>query len=88
MYSAIHDQLKAPHYEGLSVDDLRKKTSNYIREHDQDFLPFMTSKNTGDMLTPGKLYFLYFCMVELSQEVVKVLLTITISAITSTKSNG
>ena len=55
MYSAIRDQLVP--CVSLSVDELRRKTSEYIRENKDDFLPFMTSKNTGDMLTPGMALF-------------------------------
>ena len=62
MYSAVRDQLVAPNRTGMSVDELRRKTAEYIRQHKDDFLPFMTSKHTGDMLTSGNrmLYFFSF----------------------------
>jgi len=57
MYSAIRDQLVSQ--TAATVDDLRRKTSEYIRENKVDFLPFMTSKRTGDMMTNGIQFFKY-----------------------------
>lgn len=49
MYKALSHQLSL---NGIyaSVADLRTKTGRYIREHKDDFVPFLTSDKTGDLL--------------------------------------
>ncbi|XP_020392803.1 deubiquitinase OTUD6B [Rhincodon typus] len=51
MYKAIEDQLKQ---QGslLTLTDLRTQAAEYMRSHVDDFLPFLTNCNTGDMYTP------------------------------------
>ncbi|GCC25742.1 hypothetical protein chiPu_0004153 [Chiloscyllium punctatum] len=51
MYKAIEDQLKQ---QGslLTLADLRTQAAEYMRSHADDFLPFLTNCNTGDMYTP------------------------------------
>ncbi|XP_059022039.1 deubiquitinase OTUD6B isoform X2 [Mustela lutreola] len=51
MYRAIEDQLKEQKCP-LTVAALRKQTAEYIQGHVEDFLPFLTNPNTGDMYTP------------------------------------
>ncbi|XP_004602409.2 deubiquitinase OTUD6B [Sorex araneus] len=51
MYRAIEDQLKEQECP-LTVAALRSQTAEYMQSHAQDFLPFLTNPNTGDMYTP------------------------------------
>ncbi|KAF1381596.1 hypothetical protein PFLUV_G00155610 [Perca fluviatilis] len=53
MYRAIEDQLAQRSKSGLimSVKELRSRTAEYMRGHADDFLPFLTNPNTGDMYT-------------------------------------
>lgn len=53
MYRAIEDQLAHRSNPGLimSVKDLRSRTAEHMRGHADDFLPFLTNSNTGDMYT-------------------------------------
>ncbi|CAK6949470.1 deubiquitinase OTUD6B isoform X1 [Scomber scombrus] len=53
MYRAIEDQLAQRSKPGLimSVKELRCGTAEYMRSHADDFLPFLTNSNTGDMYT-------------------------------------
>uniref|UniRef100_A0A2K6EMA4 ubiquitinyl hydrolase 1 n=1 Tax=Propithecus coquereli TaxID=379532 RepID=A0A2K6EMA4_PROCO len=61
MYRAIEDQLKEQD-ETLTVVALRCQTAGYMQSHVEDFLPFLTNPNTGDMYTPGNLFFFtMFC---------------------------
>uniref|UniRef100_A0A3Q3E7B6 ubiquitinyl hydrolase 1 n=1 Tax=Labrus bergylta TaxID=56723 RepID=A0A3Q3E7B6_9LABR len=48
MYRAIEDQLPEI---VMSVKDLRSRTAEHMRSHADDFLPFLTKPNTGDMYT-------------------------------------
>ena len=48
MYRAIEDQLK-DHHNSWTVATLRNQTAKYIHSHFDDFLPFLTNPNTGDM---------------------------------------
>uniref|UniRef100_A0A667IH12 ubiquitinyl hydrolase 1 n=2 Tax=Felinae TaxID=338152 RepID=A0A667IH12_LYNCA len=50
MYRAIEDQLKEQKCP-LTVAALRSQTAEYIKGHVEDFLPFLTNPNTGDMYT-------------------------------------
>ncbi|XP_029592057.1 deubiquitinase OTUD6B isoform X2 [Salmo trutta] len=50
MYRAVEDQL-GQHGLGLTLKDLRAKTAQHMRSHADDFLPFITNTNTGDMYT-------------------------------------
>lgn len=36
----------------LSLDDLRTKTADYLRENMNDFLPFLSNPDSEDLLTP------------------------------------
>ncbi|XP_049606829.1 deubiquitinase OTUD6B isoform X3 [Syngnathus scovelli] len=49
MYRAIQDQLVRRHK--LSVKDLRCQTAAHMRSHADDFLPFLSNPDTGDMYT-------------------------------------
>nr|XP_008539017.1 PREDICTED: LOW QUALITY PROTEIN: OTU domain-containing protein 6B [Equus przewalskii] len=51
MYRAIEDQLKGQECP-LTVAALRSQTAGYMQSHVEDFLPFLTNPNTGDMYTP------------------------------------
>ncbi|XP_068189639.1 deubiquitinase OTUD6B isoform X2 [Antennarius striatus] len=53
MYRAIEDQLAQRSKPGLtmSVKELRSHTAEHMRSHADDFLPFLTNSNTGDMYT-------------------------------------
>lgn len=53
MYRAIEDQLAQRPKPGLSmsVKELRARTAEHMRGHADDFLPFLTNPNTGDMYT-------------------------------------
>uniref|UniRef100_A0A5F8AGR3 ubiquitinyl hydrolase 1 n=1 Tax=Macaca mulatta TaxID=9544 RepID=A0A5F8AGR3_MACMU len=53
MYRAIEDQLKEKDC-ALTVVALRSQTAEYMQSHVEDFLPFLTNPNTGDMCTPAK----------------------------------
>lgn len=53
MYRAIEDQLK-DHHNSWTVATLRNQTAKYIHSHFDDFLPFLTNPNTGDMYSKGK----------------------------------
>ncbi|XP_039592943.1 deubiquitinase OTUD6B [Polypterus senegalus] len=50
MYRAIEDQLIC---KGLNwnVQELRAQTAKYMRDHSEDFLPFLTNPCTGDVYT-------------------------------------
>lgn len=37
----------------MSVKELRSRTAEHMRSHGDDFLPFLTNADTGDMYTPG-----------------------------------
>ncbi|KAG7237817.1 hypothetical protein INR49_031830 [Caranx melampygus] len=53
MYRAIEDQLTQRAKPGLSMSmkELRSRTADHMRNHADDFLPFLTNPNTGDMYT-------------------------------------
>ncbi|XP_072459697.1 deubiquitinase OTUD6B isoform X1 [Notamacropus eugenii] len=51
MYRAIEDQLKEQECP-LTVAILRSQTAEYMQNHVEDFLPFLTNPNTGDIYTP------------------------------------
>lgn len=51
LYCAVDDQLKLHGDAGLGIDELRKMTSQYLKEHRSDFLPFLSNADTGDLLT-------------------------------------
>ncbi|XP_015261548.1 PREDICTED: OTU domain-containing protein 6B isoform X2 [Gekko japonicus] len=48
MYRAIEDQLKEQQ-NSWTVATLRAQTAEYMRTHVDDFLPFLTNPNTGDL---------------------------------------
>ncbi|KAK2527894.1 Otud6b [Columba guinea] len=48
MYRAIEDQLR-DHQNSWTVATLRNQTAKYMQNHFDDFLPFLTNPNTGDM---------------------------------------
>uniref|UniRef100_A0A1A8AS71 ubiquitinyl hydrolase 1 n=1 Tax=Nothobranchius furzeri TaxID=105023 RepID=A0A1A8AS71_NOTFU len=53
MYRAIEDQRARHAQSGLSmtVKELRSRTAEHMRENVDDFLPFLTNPDTGDVLT-------------------------------------
>ncbi|KAK2887057.1 hypothetical protein Q8A67_015285 [Cirrhinus molitorella] len=50
MYRAVEDQL-TERGTALSLKELRAQTAQYMRSHADDFLPFLTDPNSGDMYT-------------------------------------
>uniref|UniRef100_A0A672SN83 ubiquitinyl hydrolase 1 n=1 Tax=Sinocyclocheilus grahami TaxID=75366 RepID=A0A672SN83_SINGR len=50
MYRAVEDQL-TERGATLSLKELRAQTAQYMRSHADDFLPFLTDPNSGDMYT-------------------------------------
>lgn len=40
----------------MSVKELRSCTAEHMRNHADDFLPFLTNLDTGDMYTTGNAY--------------------------------
>nr|KAI8761933.1 OTU domain-containing protein 6B-like [Biomphalaria glabrata] len=50
LYNAINHQLSSRNIQSTN-EELRKKTADYMRSHRDDFLPFLTNPDTGDMLT-------------------------------------
>lgn len=40
----------------MSVKELRSQTAEHMRNHADDFLPFLTNPDTGDMYTTGSTY--------------------------------
>ncbi|KAL7829407.1 hypothetical protein AOLI_G00302920 [Acnodon oligacanthus] len=50
MYRAVEDQL-VERGRALGIRELRAQTAQYMRSHSDDFLPFLTNPNTGDMYT-------------------------------------
>lgn len=48
MYRAVEDQLLV-RGGALGLKELRARTAQYMRSHADDFLPFLTDPNTGDM---------------------------------------
>uniref|UniRef100_A0A8C8RP55 ubiquitinyl hydrolase 1 n=1 Tax=Pelusios castaneus TaxID=367368 RepID=A0A8C8RP55_9SAUR len=53
MYRAIEDQLKNQQI-SCTVATLRSQTAEYMRSHVDDFLPFLTNPNTGDVYNRGE----------------------------------
>ncbi|KAF3833863.1 hypothetical protein F7725_025067 [Dissostichus mawsoni] len=53
MYRAIEDQLaqRTKPELTMSMKELRSRTAEFMRGHADDFLPFLTNSNTGDMYT-------------------------------------
>ncbi|XP_029976480.1 deubiquitinase OTUD6B [Salarias fasciatus] len=53
MYRAVQDQLaqQSKPESALSVKELRARTAEHMRSHADDFLPFLTNPDTGDMYT-------------------------------------
>ena len=55
LYNAISDQLDVRLGKKLSYQTLREQTAHYMREHRDDFLPFMETDD-GGFMTEGKSY--------------------------------
>ncbi|KAA0710480.1 OTU domain-containing protein 6B [Triplophysa tibetana] len=53
MFRAVEDQLLV-RGSALGFKELRAQTAQYMRSHIDDFLPFLTDPNTGDMFTPDE----------------------------------
>ncbi|KAF9575977.1 OTU domain-containing protein 6B [Mortierella alpina] len=51
LYNAIADQLSQHYQTETTVKDLRHGAAEYMREHADDFLPFLSNKH-GDMMSP------------------------------------
>uniref|UniRef100_A0A803J7D5 ubiquitinyl hydrolase 1 n=1 Tax=Xenopus tropicalis TaxID=8364 RepID=A0A803J7D5_XENTR len=58
MYRAIEHQLRERGND-LTVANLRSQTADYMQNHAEDFLPFLTNSSTGDMYTQEE--FLKYC---------------------------
>ncbi|XP_014283632.1 deubiquitinase OTUD6B isoform X3 [Halyomorpha halys] len=56
LYCAIDHQLKMCHGSGLGVTELRLKTSTVLRENSNEYLPFLSHPDTGEMLTQSQFY--------------------------------
>lgn len=54
LYRAVSHQLETKKKEELSVTELRARTAAYIRDHKEDFIPFMSNPETCDMLTDAE----------------------------------
>ena len=54
MFSAICDQLPSLVHGSFDVANLRQVTAKYVKESKDDFLPFLTSKETGGIMTQGE----------------------------------
>ncbi|XP_029156829.1 deubiquitinase OTUD6B [Nylanderia fulva] len=52
LYNAVAHQLKINGETPLSLDDLRTKTADYLRENMNDFLPFLSNPDSENLLTP------------------------------------
>ena len=50
MYKSIQHQLSLQGTE-MPVDSLRAKTATFMRQHPHDFIPFLVSDKTGDMMS-------------------------------------
>ncbi|KAF8935686.1 hypothetical protein EDD21DRAFT_392419 [Dissophora ornata] len=50
LYNAIADQLSQHYQKETTAKDLRHDTAEYMREHSDDFLPFLTNEQ-GDMMS-------------------------------------
>ncbi|XP_055927885.1 deubiquitinase OTUD6B-like [Argiope bruennichi] len=51
LYAAIEHQLSALNLEKLTVESLRELTSKYLLSHKEEYLPFLTDPDTGDILS-------------------------------------
>ncbi|KAK7828046.1 hypothetical protein U0070_013672 [Myodes glareolus] len=51
MYRVLEDQLREQDY-ALTVAALWKRTAEYMQSHSEDFLPFLTNPNTGNVYAP------------------------------------
>lgn len=51
LYNAISHQMEITRHVKLSVEELRDKVANYIRENKEDFYPFMSNPDSYGMLT-------------------------------------
>lgn len=56
LYCAVDHQLKMCHGNGLGVTELRLKTSTVLRENSNEYLPFLSHPDTGEMLTESQFY--------------------------------
>ena len=52
LYNAIAHQLKILGEIPVGLQDLRKKTSVYLRQNMNDFLPFLSNPDSEEMYTP------------------------------------
>ncbi|KZC11963.1 PREDICTED: OTU domain-containing protein 6B [Dufourea novaeangliae] len=52
LYNAITHQLKVVEKAPLSFNELRSKTATYLREHMNEFLPFISNPDSDDLLSP------------------------------------
>ncbi|KAJ8334298.1 hypothetical protein SKAU_G00399370 [Synaphobranchus kaupii] len=53
MYRAVEDQLRGCGH-AFSLAQLRALTAQHMRSHADDFLPFLTNPNSGDMYSAGE----------------------------------
>ncbi|CAG5118072.1 unnamed protein product, partial [Candidula unifasciata] len=50
LYTSVSHQLSVHSFQ-MSTEELRQKTAEYLRSHRDDFLPFLTNPDSGDILT-------------------------------------
>ncbi|CAH3015073.1 unnamed protein product [Porites evermanni] len=58
LYNAIADQLSRRNQQ-TEMQTLRKLASDYMLNHEEDFLPFLTDTKTGEVYTPDQ--FVHYC---------------------------
>ncbi|KAJ0181948.1 hypothetical protein K1T71_002670 [Dendrolimus kikuchii] len=54
LYQAILHQLQVRRQQKFTVEELRKNVANYIKQHKDDFVPFMSNPDTFEMLTDAE----------------------------------
>lgn len=56
LYCAIDHQLKESQGNALGIKELRLKTSSVLRDNSNEYLPFLSHPDTGEMLTESQFY--------------------------------
>ncbi|XP_060806462.1 deubiquitinase OTUD6B [Amyelois transitella] len=51
LYKAVAHQLSLKRQQNFSIEELRNKVADYIKENKHDFIPFMSNSETYEMLT-------------------------------------
>ncbi|GBB84272.1 hypothetical protein RclHR1_01090011 [Rhizophagus clarus] len=52
LYNAISDQLQIRHNIVIGYKELRRKAAAYMREHSDEFIPFLPATQSGEMCSP------------------------------------